>query len=130
MAAMARMMFAALAVGLALPGPAPLRAHHSIAGVYDGQRQLTLHGAVRQFEFVNPHPFITLEVAGADGKPEQWKLEMDNRWELAELGFKADTLKPGDRLIVTGSAARREPRGLYVRRLERPADGFTYEHHR
>jgi len=32
--------------------------------------------------------------------------------------------------VITGSAARRDPLGLYVRRLERPADGFTYEHHR
>ena len=119
----------AILIGVALCTPGA-RAHHSIAGVYDNSRQLKLDGTVRQFDFVSPHPFITLEVASADSKPEQWKLEMDNRRELADLGFKADTLKPGDRLIVTGSAARREPRALYVRRLERPSDGFTYEHHR
>jgi hypothetical protein len=31
---------------------------------------------------------------------------MDNRWELAELGFTADTLKPSDRVVVSGSPAR------------------------
>ena len=120
---------AAIVIGVALCTPVS-RAHHSIAGVYDNSRQLTLDGTVRQFDFINPHPFITLEVVSAQGKPEQWTLEMDNRRELAELGFRADTLKPGDRLVITGSAARREPRALYVRRLERPSDGFRYEHHR
>lgn len=127
---MSRTTFAALALGLVLPGAAGPAAHHSIAGVYDSSRQLTLDCVVVQFEFVNPHPFITVEVKRADGANERWRLEMDNRWELAELGFRADTLEPGDRLIVAGSAARREPRALYVRRLERPADRFTYEHHR
>ena len=39
----------------------------------------------------------------------------------------AETLKPGDRLVVTGSQSRTEPRNLYVRKLVRPADGFEYE---
>jgi hypothetical protein len=104
-------------------------AHHSIAGVYDNARQLTIEGAVHEFAFVNPHPFITLEVRNGD-RAARWTLEMDNRRELVELGFRADTLRPGDRLVITGSAARRDPLALYVRRLERPADGFTYEHHR
>ena len=121
----------ATAAVLALLAHASLvEGHHSIAGVYDGSRQLRLEGTVRQFDFVNPHPFITLEVRAADGTPELWKLEMDNRRELVALGFRDDTLAPGDRLVITGSAARREPRGLYVRKLERPSDGFTYEHHR
>ena len=119
----------AVVVGLVLCGM-DAGAHHSIAGIYDNSRRLTLDGVVRRWDFVNPHPFITLEVTSPDGQPEQWKLEMDNRRELAELGFKANTLKPGDRLIIVGSAARREARALYVRRLERPSDGFTYEHPR
>jgi hypothetical protein len=105
-------------------------AHHSIAGIYDSRRQATIEGVVAVFEFVNPHPFITIEVTADDGTTARWRLEMDNRWELAELGFRADTLEPGDRIVVTGSLARKEPNGLYVRRLVRPADGFTYEHHR
>jgi hypothetical protein len=56
-----------------------------------------------------------------------WHLEMDNRGELAAIGFASDTLKPGDRIIVTGSLARRETNRMYVRILTRPADGFTYE---
>lgn len=101
-------------------------AHHSISAVYDGARQVTVEGVVTSFEFVNPHPFLVIAVAGEDD-PESWRLEMDNRFELAAIGVTGDTLKPGDAVIVTGSAGRTAPRTLYIRRLDRPADGFRYE---
>ena len=52
---------------------------------------------------------------------------MDNRFELADIGMTSATLKPGDRVVVTGSLGRTEPRTLYIRQLDRPADGFRYE---
>jgi hypothetical protein len=39
----------------------------------------------------------------------------------------ADTFKRGDRIVASGSAAREQPRGLYVLRLDRPSDGLRYE---
>lgn len=120
----------ALVVAAVLSGQAAsLAAHHSIASVYDGSRRMTLEAIVAEFQFVNPHPVIRVDVE-RDGRVERWTLEMDNRWELAELGFKADTLKPGDRIVVSGSPARREGNRLYVRRLARPSDRFSYQHHR
>jgi hypothetical protein len=104
-------------------------AHHSIAGIYDESHPVTLEGVVTRFRFIHPHPFVVLEVRDKDGKAQRWMMEMDNRWELAELGFETGTLKPGDRLVVRGSPGRREPHRLYIRKLDRPADGFSYEHH-
>lgn len=101
-------------------------AHHSIAGVYDSRREVTVDGVVAQFQFVYPHPFVIVDVR-RDGAAERWQLEMDNRGELAQVGFTETTLKPGDRVVVTGSLARQEPRRMYIRRLDRPADGFAYE---
>jgi hypothetical protein len=100
--------------------------HHSIAAVYDGSRQQRLEGVVAEFQFVNPHPFVIVAV-DASGAQEQWRLEMDNRFELQGIGMTGETLKPGDRVVVTGSLGRTEPRTLYIRRLDRPADGFRYE---
>ena len=101
-------------------------AHHSISGVYDSARQQRLEAVVAEFRFVNPHPFVIVTVQ-ADGAEESWRLEMDNRFELADVGMTESTLKPGDRVVVTGSLGRTEPRTLYVRQLDRPADGFRYE---
>ncbi len=102
-------------------------AHHSIAGMYDESRRVTLDGIVVQFAFVNPHPFVMIDVKDASGGARQWKLELDNRHELVDVGVTSDTLKPGDRLVVTGSPNRTEPHALYTRKLERLADGFLYE---
>jgi len=100
-------------------------AHHSIAAVYDSARQERIEGVVAEFQFVNPHPFLIVTVEAGD--TGTWRLEMDNRFELAAIGMTADTLRPGDRVIVMGSLGRTEPRALYVRQLDRPADGFRYE---
>ena len=101
-------------------------AHHSIGAVYDSARQQRLEAVVAEFQFVNPHPFVIVTVQ-ADGAEESWRLEMDNRVELAGVGMTDTTLKPGDRVVVTGSLGRTEPRTLYIRQLDRPADGFRYE---
>jgi len=102
-------------------------AHHSIAGVYDSGQQVTLEAIVTEFRFVNPHPFLIAEVRQAGGTQE-WKLEMDNRSELVDVGMNDKTLKRGDRIIVTGSPIRPpQMHALYIRKLDRPADGFQYE---
>jgi hypothetical protein len=115
---------AVVAVLLVLAASAAGHAHHSIAGVYDSRRPVTIDGVVVQFQFVRPHPFLDLR----DTRTSQtWRLEMDNRGELSSIGFTAETLRPGDRLVVTGSPGRREANTMYIERLERPADGFAYE---
>ena len=104
-----------------------LHAHHSIAGVYDTSRKVTVEGVIVQFHFVNPHPFLTMDVTNNSGSPQQWRLEMDNRSELVQVGMTGETLKPGDRITVSGSPGRTQSQSLYIRRLDRPKDGFRYE---
>lgn len=103
------------------------QAHHSLAGMYDQSRQVTLDGVLTQFVFVNPHPFVMMEVRNARGETESWKAEMDNRGELAGIGMSGTTLKAGDHVIVSGNPGWKLPNMLYVRSLQRPADRFLYE---
>ena len=114
-----------IALGL-IGASAPAVAHHAISAIYDSSKRVTIEGAVRDFQFINPHPFLIIEVSDG-GKPLEWKLEMDNRFELINEGMQADTLKPGDRVVASGSLSRTNPRGLYLMRLDRPSDGFLYE---
>ena len=115
------------AAGIAIPVLAA-HAHHSISAVYDNDKQVTIEGTVAQFHFVNPHPYVTVDVKDAkDGSAQRWRLDMDNLWELAEVGMTNQTLKPGDRVVVTGSPARNQSQSLYIRKLDRPSDGFQYE---
>jgi hypothetical protein len=118
---------ARLAVGLVVVAAAsPLLAHHSISGIYDSSKRVTVEGAVREFQFINPHPFLIVEVTEG-GKTSEWRLEMDNRYELIDEGMSADTLKRGDRIVASGSQSRTNPQSMYLMRLDRSSDGFRYE---
>jgi hypothetical protein len=112
--------------GALVLGSFSAESHHSIGAVYDGTRQQRVEGVVAEFQFVNPHPFVIVSVE-AGGAAVTWRLEMDNRSELQGVGMTSETLKPGDRVVATGSLGRTEPRTLYIRQLDRPADGFRYE---
>src|SRR5688572_26664434 len=121
---MARGVMLACALLLAI---FPVQAHHSISGMYDTRRDVRIEGAVTRFDFVNPHSFVTVEVREADRAPQLWQIELDDRGELSDIGMTAQTLRPGDRVIVMGSPARREENRLYLARLDRPADGYSFE---
>ena len=95
--------------------------------MYDQSRRVTLDGTIAQFQFVNPHPFVMVDVKDASGGTQSWKAELDNRWELEDVGVAPTTFKAGDRVVVTGSPGRDRALLMYVWRLERPADGFLYE---
>ena len=104
-----------------------LRAHHSISGVYDSSRQATLDGTVAEFQLINPHPFLFIDVLDPAGPAQRWKLELDNRSELAAIGVTASTFRRGERVVVSGSLSRTVGQSMYLLRLDRPADGFWYE---
>jgi hypothetical protein len=104
---------------------APLAGHHSLSE-YEASRQLTLTVVVREFHFVNPHPYLVADVK-AGALSSAWRLELDNRFELVQIGMNASTFAPGQQLLVTGRPGRDQKAILYVRELDRPADGFRYE---
>ena len=113
----------AIVAVLTLAGAAA-QAHHSVAGEYDTTLEATVDGVVTEFRFVNPHPFVHVKESRSG---QLWRLDMDNRREFEAIGFAVDSLKPGDRVVVVGSPARREANRLYIQRLDRPADGFGFE---
>jgi len=76
----------------------PAHAHHSFA-MFDQSQRVTLNGTVREFQWTNPHAWIHLEVARADGGSELWKVELNSPNNLKRQGWKSGVLKPGD--VVT-----------------------------
>jgi hypothetical protein len=116
-----------LAAALASAGTAA-GAHHSLYGVYETSREVTVEGVIAQFHFVNPHPYLLVDARDSQGRSQQWRMEMDNRRELVDVGMSEQTIKPGDRVVASGSPGRStQTLSLYIRRLDRPADGFRYE---
>jgi hypothetical protein len=85
----------------------PAHAHHSFPAQYDAAKPITLTGEVTKVEWTNPHIFIYIDVPDeATGAVVNWALEMGGPNALLRLGWKRDSLKPGDVVTVEGSLAR------------------------
>jgi len=90
--------------------------HHGDAG-YDTTQMVTVKGHVTDFQFINPHVEIALEVKNDDGSVETWQAEMNSPAILARAsGWNKNTLKPGDLIVFEG---HRSKHGLKVIRVEK-----------
>jgi Family of unknown function (DUF6152) len=90
---------AAIAAGLAgVVVSTPATAHHSFAG-FDKTKVVTLKGTVKQWQFMNPHSWLTLIVV-EDGKEVAYALEGASVNTLAHRGWGRNTFKPGEKLTV------------------------------
>ena len=54
---------------------APALAHHSVSGVFDQGRQITLKGVITKIDWINPHIHFSFDVKAADGKVTTWNIE-------------------------------------------------------
>jgi len=72
----------------------PALAHHSFA-MFDAQKTMTLEGTIKDFQWTNPHSWILLMANNAEGKAEQWAIEMGGPSGLARQGWRPKTLTPG-----------------------------------
>ena len=77
-------------------------AHHSWGAFYDMCARVTIEGAIDTIEWKDPHTWIA--VKANDGT--LYRTELTSARGLERVGFKPDTLKPGDRITVTGSPMR------------------------
>ncbi|MDP9115288.1 MAG: DUF6152 family protein [Acidobacteriota bacterium] len=77
---------------------APLSAHHSWPVSFD--RLVTVKGTVTEFRWANPHPMITLDVQGSDGRMEKWEAGGPAIIRMEANGWTKSTVKPGD--VITG----------------------------
>lgn len=96
----------------------PAFAHHGVAPHYDDSKQVTIDGTVSEFQFINPHSFVYLRVAGADGKEAIWHCEMASRSVLARNGLTQQMFAPGTHVRITGSQARQNPTGCALREAQ------------
>ena len=91
----------------------PAFAHHSAAGI-DRSKTQTLTGTVKAFGWQNPHSWMEVEVPGENGVVTTWKVEMTSPAFLIRAGWKASTLKPGDKVTVKVFPLRDgDPGGLF-----------------
>jgi hypothetical protein len=95
---------------------APVMGHHAFGGEFDPNKPVLLKGKVTKLEWVNPHAWIHVEIAKADGekpceftpsaKCEEWMVEGGTPNTLLRRGITRDSLKAGTELVIDGYQAR------------------------
>ena len=103
-------MCVAFAAAAALTGGAA-SAHHSFA-MFDEHKVELVRGTLLKFTYLNPHSWISVFGSLDNGaRIERWDIEATSPSTLAGIGIRADTLKPGDRLVIAFHPLRDGRRG-------------------
>jgi hypothetical protein len=94
------LLFASLVVCL-LVVSGPAFAHHSWHG-YDLANLTSVKGTVTQFDWGNPHVWISFEAKDDKGNVEKWNAGGPSPSRMANTGWDKDSIKPGDQITVVG----------------------------
>jgi hypothetical protein len=78
---------------------APALAHHSFA-IFDQSKVLYMTGTVKQFELVNPHAWLHVNVVNDKGDVSTWGFEGGSVQQLVALGFSKDVFRIDDKVEI------------------------------
>jgi len=90
-----RVILSTVLVGLV----APALAHHSFA-MFEREKYVSVTGTVSEYEWTNPHVWIHVKAPDAQGKMVEWGFEMQSIAQDSRAGWRADTVKPGDKITI------------------------------
>lgn len=89
-------------------------AHHS-AAMFDHERTVTLEGVVKEFQYVNPHVWLIVDVTKEDGSVQTWGFEGNHRAGMIRAGIFMNDLSPGTKVTVTANPMKDgRPAGTWV----------------
>ncbi len=101
-----RMLKVVASAGMFMAAVLPAAAHHSFSAEFDSNKKVTLEGTVAQFEWVNPHSWLDIDVPKPDGTVEHWKIEGGSPSVLLRLGWNKNSLPAGTKVKVTAFQAK------------------------
>jgi hypothetical protein len=116
------------AIAVLALGALPAAAHHSPA-MFDMTKEVVLEGVVTELSWGNPHVYLGLEVAGPDGKLRVQQVEAGPASNLVTAGMRADSVRPGDRVVLRAKPNRASTTGTVLGWLLTKADGATIPLH-
>jgi hypothetical protein len=94
----------------ALLGALPAAAHHSFA-IFDQTKVLKISGTVKDFELVNPHGWLHVNITNNAGQTQTWSFEGGSVAQLTQLGWKRESFRPGSQVDVLYRPMRDGSRG-------------------
>jgi len=92
--------------GLLLVSGSVLLAHHSVSAEFDVTKKIEFTGTVKKVEWMNPHIYTQVETKDDSGKVLVYRVEGGAPNSLFRSGWRADSLKPGDVVKISGNRAK------------------------
>ena len=103
---MRRTLATAATVTILIAHMPSISAHHAFSAEFDGNRPVTLKGAVTRVEWINPHSWLYLDVKDTGGSVVSWKVEMGAPNQLLRRGWNKNSLPIGMEVVVEGYRAK------------------------
>jgi uncharacterized protein DUF6152 len=108
---------------LVLP-PLFVEAHHS-GVMFEDQKEVTLEGVVKEFQFTNPHSWLLVDVTNKDGSVTTWGFEAEGPTTLIRNKVRPADFRFGTKLTITGRPMKDgRPAALWVKAVR--ADGMEF----
>src|SRR5437868_3548387 len=103
------------------------RAHHSFAAEFDGNKIETIKGTVTEWQWMNPHAYIYMDVTDATGKKVNWGIQSRNLSVLKRQGMSRQTFKVGEQITVELNHHKDPAKNIGFARYITKMDGSKYD---
>ncbi len=74
--------------------------------MFDEDKEVTVSGVVKEFQFTNPHSWLLVDVTNDDGTVTTWGFEAEGPSTLARAGIRRSDFMPGTEITITGHPMR------------------------
>ena len=75
-------------------------AHHNAASLFSPDVEKTVTGTVKQFNLVNPHCLLVMDIKNTAGVNEEWRMEFGTPSTLSKAHISKDSVTPGMQITV------------------------------
>jgi hypothetical protein len=98
-------------------------AHHGVSQFDD--KEITLQGVVKEFQYTNPHSWLIVDVTNKDGSVTTWGFEAEGPGVLMRNGIHKSDFTPGTKLTITAHPLKNgQPAGSWFKAVR--ADGVEF----
>ena len=97
--------FPCLLVAAGLAGTA--YGHHSRNWHFDTDVEIIIEGVVKEYQFVNPHSRLFVDVTDEHGNIRTWNCDLINAAAATRYGWTRELFQPGQHIVITANPPKR-----------------------